>query len=299
MPQAPEELRRSKLDMAMSLLACGVDPDRSVLFEQSRVRAHTELAWIFNCLTPVGWLGRMTQWKTKMESSRGKLSSHAEILADESLTTGLKMGLFDYPVLQNADILLYKATHVPVGQDQLQHIELARDTAQLFNKTFKTDFFPKPIPIIPQNTKRVMSLRAPTAKMSKSDPSDHARINLTDTPSQIQAKIRRAVTDSISTVSYDVQERPGVSNLLSIYSAMRAIEIDEAVKDFADVTSTRVFKDRVADAIIERLTPIQKDLARLQQDEGYVKQVLAKGAAKAEEVANANMEEVYKLVGLR
>ncbi|KAI9477703.1 tryptophanyl-tRNA synthetase [Zychaea mexicana] len=299
MPQNPDALRQAKFDMAVSLLACGVDPEKSILFEQSKVRAHSELAWIFNCLTPVGWLGRMTQWKSKMDSARGRVSSHAEILADESLTTGLKMGLFDYPVLQAADILLYKATHVPVGQDQLQHLELARDTAKLFNKTFNQEVFPKPVAIIPPETQRVMSLRQPTAKMSKSDPSDQSRVNLTDSPELIQSKIRRAMTDSLPGVSYDTKERPGVSNLLSIYSAVRNISIEQAVNDFADVQSTKQFKEQVADAVIERLAPIQAELVRLQADAGYVRRVLDQGADKAAEAAYSHMEEVYKVVGLR
>ncbi|ORY94511.1 tryptophanyl-tRNA synthetase [Syncephalastrum racemosum] len=299
MPQDPAELRQAKVDMAVGLLGCGIDPEKSILFEQSRVRAHAELAWVFNTITPVGWLGRMTQWKSKMDKVHGKVQSHAEILADESLTTGLKMGLFDYPVLQAADILLYKATHVPVGQDQLQHLELARDIAKLFNKNFKTSFFPPPNAIIPPATKRVMSLRDPTSKMSKSDPSDMSRINLTDTPETIQSKIRRAQTDSIQGVTYDVASRPGVSNLVSIYSAVRDIEIEDAVRDFQGVTSTKDFKDRVADAVIERIQPIQSRVAQLQADIGYVHQVLDQGARKAQEVADANMEHVYKVVGLR
>ncbi|KAI9336673.1 tryptophanyl-tRNA synthetase [Pilaira anomala] len=296
MPQDPATLRQAKLDVAATLLACGVDPKRSVLFEQSRVRSHSELAWIFNCITPVGWLGRMTQWKTKME---GKGMSHAHVLADESLTSGLKMGLFDYPVLQAADILLYKGTHVPVGEDQMQHLELARDIAGLFNKTFKTTVFPKPAAIVPPAAKRVMSLREPSGKMSKSDPSDFSRLNLIDTPKVIQAKIGKATTDGIRGVSYDPVERPGMSNLISIYAAMRDIEIEEAVKECADITSTKDFKTRVSDAIIVKLQPIQSELVRLQADEGYVRQVLDEGAEKAEHVANKTMEEVYKAVGLR
>ncbi|GAA5803299.1 hypothetical protein HPULCUR_008778 [Helicostylum pulchrum] len=295
MPQNPATLRQAKLDVAATLLACGVDPKRSVLFEQSRVRSHTELAWIFNCITPVGWLGRMTQWKTKME---GKGMGHAQVLADESLTTGLKMGLFDYPVLQAADILLYKGTHVPVGEDQMQHLELARDIAGLFNKTF-TNVFPKPTAIVPPAAKRVMSLRDPLAKMSKSDPSDFSRLNLVDTPQLIQSKIAKATTDGIRGVSFDPVNRPGMSNLISIYASMRDIEIDEAVKECADITSTKDFKTRVSDAIIVKLQPIQSELVRLQADEGYVRKVLDDGAEKAEQVANKTMEEVYKAVGLR
>ncbi|KAG1297384.1 hypothetical protein G6F66_002656 [Rhizopus arrhizus] len=296
MPQDPATLRQAKIDMATTLLACGVDPDRSVLFEQSRVRSHTELAWIFNCITPVGWLGRMTQWKSKMD--RRDLG-HGQALADEHLTAGLKMGLFDYPVLQAADILLYKGTHVPVGQDQMQHLELARDIASLFNKTFKASLFPKPAAILPPATQRVMSLRDPTSKMSKSDPSDFSRLNLTDPPALIKAKIMKAVTDSAPGVSYDPQARPGMSNLVGIYSAVKEMSVEEVVEGCVHMKSTKEFKEAVAEAVITKLEPIQNELARLKADEGYVKQVLDKGAEKAEQVANNTMEEVYKLVGLR
>ncbi|KAG1471132.1 hypothetical protein G6F56_002299 [Rhizopus delemar] len=284
MPQKPQTLRQAKLDMATTLLACGVDPERSVLFEQSRVRAHTELAWIFNCITPVGWLGRMTQWKSKSSG-----------VTDD--TSGLKMGLFDYPVLQAADILLYKGTHVPVGQDQMQHLELARDIASLFNKTFG-DMFPRPRAIIPPATQRVMSLRDPSSKMSKSDVSDMSRINLTDSAERIRSKVMKAVTDGEGGVSYDPETRPGVSNLVGIYSAVKDMEVEEAVKGFATVQSTREFKETVAEAVIEKLAPIQEKLVRLKQEEGYVKQVLDKGAKQAEIVADETIEQVYKAVGL-
>ncbi|KAG0171829.1 Tryptophan--tRNA ligase, mitochondrial [Apophysomyces sp. BC1034] len=299
MPQDPATLRKAKLDMAIGLLACGVDPKRSVLFEQSRVRGHAELAWIFNCITPVGWLGRMTQWKSKMGGSEGKILSHAQILADESITAGLKMGLFDYPVLQAADIMLYRATHVPVGEDQLQHLELARDIASTFNHTFKADVFPKPDAIVPPATKRVMSLREPTNKMSKSDKSDYARINLTDSPDVIRSKIGRAMTDSTRGVTYDPKERPGVSNLVGIYAAVRDINVEQALQELGDIQSTKVFKDQVAEAVITKLQPIQSELVRLTADVGYVKDVLDQGAQKAEEIASKTMDDVYKVVGLR
>ncbi|KAI9244931.1 hypothetical protein BY458DRAFT_495068 [Sporodiniella umbellata] len=289
-PQNPATLRQAKIDMATTLLACGVDPDRSVLFEQSRVRAHTELAWIFNCITPVGWLGRMTQWKSKM-------SQDPHALADSKLTAGLKVGLFDYPVLQAADILLYKGTHVPVGQDQMQHLELSRDIAQLFNKTFG-NLFPKPNAIVPPATQRVMSLRNPESKMSKSDPTDASRINLMDSPSLIQAKIKKAVTDSLPGVSYDLKERPGMSNLVGIYATCKDIEVAQALEEFSHINSTREFKEAVSEAVIEKLAPIQDRLVRLKKDEGYVKQVLDKGAKQATQVADKTIAEVYKLVGL-
>ncbi|CEP07306.1 hypothetical protein [Parasitella parasitica] len=295
MPQEPASLRQAKLDVAATLLACGIDPKRSILFEQSRVRCHAELAWIFNCITPVGWLGRMTQWKSKMEKMGG---SHAQSLTDESLTSGLKMGLFDYPVLQAADILLYKGTHVPVGQDQMQHLELARNIAALFNKTFEYTF-PKPEAIVPPATKRVMSLRDPASKMSKSDPSDYSRLNLVDSPDVIRSKIAKATTDGIRGVSYDPVERPGVSNLLGIYAAMRDIDVHEAVKECSDITSTKAFKDRVTESIIARLQPIQSELFRLQADKGYLVCVLDDGALRADQAAKDTMEQVYKAVGLR
>ncbi|KAK4511800.1 uncharacterized protein ATC70_003799 [Mucor velutinosus] len=295
MPQNPAALRQAKMDVAATLLACGIDPQRSVLFEQSRVGSHAELTWIFNCITPVGWLGRMTQWKSKLDKVSG---SHAQSLTDETLTSGLKMGLFDYPVLMAADILLYKGTHVPVGEDQIQHLELARDIATLFNKTFGYTF-PKPEAIVPPAAKRVMSLRDPTNKMSKSDASDFSRLNLIDTPELIQSKIAKATTDGIRGVTYDPVERPGVSNLLGIYAAMRDISMEEAVKECADITSTKDFKNRVSESIITRLQPIQSELVRLQADPGYVAKVLDDGAMRANQVAHDTMEQVYKAVGLR
>ncbi|KAI9481542.1 MAG: tryptophanyl-tRNA synthetase [Benjaminiella poitrasii] len=295
MPQDPTTLRQAKLDVAATLLACGVNPKHSILFEQSRVRSHAELAWIFNCITPVGWLGRMTQWKSKLEKVSG---SHVQSLSEETLSTDLKMGLFDYPVLQAADILLYKGTHVPVGEDQLQHLELTRDIAKAFNKKFGY-VFPKPNAIVPPSAKRIMSLRDPTQKMSKSDPADYSRLNLVDSPDLVRSKIARATTDSIREVWYDPIERPGISNLLNIYAAMRDIEVEEAVKECADIKSTKDFKDKVSDAIIEKLSPIQSELVRLQADEGYVKRVLDEGSIRANEIANSTMEQVYKAVGLK
>ncbi|KAI7863728.1 tryptophanyl-tRNA synthetase [Spinellus fusiger] len=294
MRQSPEILRQGKREVAMTLLACGIDPKRSVLFEQSRVSAHAELAWIFNCITPVGWLGRMTQWKTKL----GKTSNHdhATLLADPSKVQGLRMGLFDYPVLQAADILLYKSTHVPIGEDQIQHLELARDIGSAFNSTFEP-LFPLPEAIIPP-TKRVMSLHDPNVKMSKSDPSENSRIHLVDPPHVIQAKIARATTDGLRSITLD-PERPGVSNLVGLYAAMRTMDPTVAVRDFEGIQSTKTFKDLVTAAIIERLTPIQQELARLEKDVGYVDSVLDEGAARAEQVANENKLQIMKAVGLR
>ncbi|SAM04944.1 hypothetical protein [Absidia glauca] len=295
MPQDPKVLRQSKHDMAAALLACGVDPKQSVLFEQSKVRGHTELGWIFNCITPVGWLGRMTQWKSKIEKSH---VSHAQALLETSKSASLKMGLFDYPVLQAADILIYRATHVPVGADQMQHLELSRDIAALFNSSFKSKYFTKPEAIIPPATKRVMSLRDPTNKMSKSDPSDLSRINLFDEPKVIQQKVNRAMTDSVKGISYDVDQRPGVSNLINIYAAVTNLSVDDALKEMADLQNSQQLKQAVSDAIITRIQPIQAEYVKLQADPAYVQQVLKDGAAKAQITANQTMEQVYKLVGL-
>ncbi|KAI8341194.1 tryptophanyl-tRNA synthetase [Chlamydoabsidia padenii] len=297
MPQDPKVLRQSKHDMAAALLACGVDPKRSVLFEQSKVRGHTDLAWIFNCITPVGWLGRMTQWKSKIDKSH---TSHAQVLLETSTSANaasLKMGLFDYPVLQAADILIYKATHVPVGADQMQHLELSRDIATLFNKTFKSKYFTKPEAIIPPATKRVMSLRDPTNKMSKSDPSDHSRINLFDEPKVIQQKVSKALTDGHKGISYDVEQRPGVSNLINIYAAVTNLSVEEALDDLAGLHSSQQLKQAVSEAIITRIQPIQAEYVKLQADPTFVQQVLKEGAAKAQSTADQTMEQVYKLVG--
>ncbi|KAI8097049.1 tryptophanyl-tRNA synthetase [Halteromyces radiatus] len=298
MPQNPQVLRQSKHDMATALLACGVDPQKSVLFEQSKVRGHTELAWIFNCITPVGWLGRMTQWKSKLESRSP--SSHAQALLDTSTSSSasLKMGLFDYPVLQAADILIYRATHVPVGADQIQHLELSRDIATLFNKTFKSKYFIKPEAIIPPSTKRVMSLRDPTSKMSKSDPAEASRINLFDTPETIRNKIGKAVTDGQREISFDVEKRPGVSNLINIYAAVASKSVEDALNDMQGIQSSQQLKQLVADAVITRIQPIQAEYVKLQADPAYVQQVLKDGAERAQVTADQTMEQVYKLVGL-
>ncbi|KAM3578776.1 Tryptophan--tRNA ligase, mitochondrial [Umbelopsis sp. WA50703] len=297
MPQDPKVLRRAKLDMAISLLACGVDVERSVLFEQSKVKEHAELQWIFNCITPVGWLSRMTQWKSKLGANT--LPSHSHSLSDETLTSGLKMGLLDYPVLQAADILLYKATHVPIGEDQLQHLELARDIGSTFNKTFKTKLFPLPEGIVPATTKRIMSLRNPSAKMSKSDPSDQSRINLTDTADMIKSKLARAQTDSIRGITYDPVNRPGVSNLLSIQAELEGRTIEQVVDDSKSISSNKEFKDRVTEVVIESLLPIQAEIKRLENDLGYVQNVLDQGAHRARSVATVHLDECYKLIGLK
>ncbi|KAF9104696.1 Tryptophan--tRNA ligase, mitochondrial [Mortierella sp. GBA35] len=292
MPQNPNQLRNDRRGMAITLLACGIDPNKVILFEQSKVSGHSELAWILNCLTPVGWLARMTQWKSKLGVTKG-----AQSLEDVSATQGLQLGLFAYPVLMAADILLYRASKIPVGEDQIQHLELARDIATTFNKTVKTKHFPLPQPIITE-TKRVMSLKDYSSKMSKSDPSDQSRINLADSPKDISKKIKRAVTDEIRGISYDRAERPAVANLVDIYAAMKRVPVEAVVQEHAQ-SSNAVFKEALADVLITALKPIQDEMARLEKEDGYVQSVLDNGAARASEIARPNLEQIQKLVGLR
>ncbi|KAG0331897.1 Tryptophan--tRNA ligase, mitochondrial [Podila humilis] len=292
MPQDPKKLRKERREMAITLLACGIDPKKCILFEQSKVSGHAELAWILNCMTPFGWLARMTQWKSKMGVTRG-----IQTLDDINTTAGLQLGLFAYPVLMAADVLLYKATKIPVGEDQVQHLELARDIAVTFNKTVKTPFFPFPRPIITE-TKRIMSLRDPASKMSKSDPSDMTRINLVDKPEVILSKIRKATTDSIRGITYDRAERPAIANLIDIYAAMKKVSSEDIVKEHGNSTNAQ-FKDALSEAIITTLMPIQKEMERLDKEVGYVEQVLRTGAARANEIAQPNLEKIQTLVGLR
>ncbi|KAF9116963.1 Tryptophan--tRNA ligase, mitochondrial [Mortierella sp. AM989] len=292
LPQDPVKLRKEKRDMAITLLACGIDPKKCILFEQSKVPEHTELTWILNCMTPVGWLARMTQWKSKMGITKG-----AQSLEDVEATKGLQLGLFAYPVLMAADVLLYKATKIPVGEDQIQHLELARDIAQTFNNIVKKPFFPLPRPLITE-TKRVMSLRDPTNKMSKSDPSDQTRINLVDTPNAISSKIKRAVTDGVRGITYDQAERPAVANLVEIYAGMKRVSVEDVVREHAD-SSTAAFKEALADVLITSLKPIQDEMARLDKEDAYLQSVLDHGAARAAEIARPNLLEAQKLLGLR
>jgi tryptophanyl-tRNA synthetase len=276
----PAEMRANTREVAAALLASGIDPARSILFVQSHVPAHPQLAWVFNCVTPMGWLNKMTQFKEKAGKDR----------------EGAPVGLFDYPVLQAADILAYKATHVPVGEDQKQHLELARNIAGAFNRKFGVDFFPLPEPMILGEATRVMSLRDGTKKMSKSDPSEMARISLIDDADTIALKIRRAKSDSILGITYDPEGRPEASNLLVIYAALaerpRAeVEAELATTSFAD------FKRRLADLAVAKLAPIAAEMRRIAADPGYIDGVLRDGAARAAAIAAPILAETYRIVG--
>ncbi|EPQ26920.1 uncharacterized protein PFL1_05555 [Pseudozyma flocculosa PF-1] len=306
MPQDPKRLFRERREMMATLLAIGLDPHRCTIFHQDQVKQHAELAWYLMCQTPFGKLGRMTTWKSKLATAR---NSADESSIDE---TQLALGLFAYPVLQAADILLYRSTHVPVGEDQVQHLELSRDVADLFNRTYRKRFFPLPQHIITP-TKRILSLRDPTSKMSKSAPDVNSRILLTDTPAQISSKIRKAVTDAERTISYDPTNRPGVSNLLSILSGLSsdpgstpakvAEELNGALARQAEqggkeLPSGKYLKDAVADVCVEALRPIQHELERVKMDQAYLAEMEEKGRAKAEEAAEANMQAVRRMMGV-
>lgn len=278
--QAPEEMRRNTREAAAALLAAGVDPARSILFVQSHVPAHAQLAWVLSCVAPMGWLNRMTQFKEKA----GKDRENAPV------------GLFTYPVLMAADILVYKATHVPVGDDQKQHLELARDLAGVFNRKFATELFPLPEPMILGEATRVMSLRDGTKKMSKSDPSDQSRINLTDDADAIALKIRRAKSDSILGVTYDPENRPEASNLLTIYAALADCPRAEVEAEFRE-TPFAEFKTRLAELAVEKLAPIAGEMRRLMADPGHIDSVLREGARRARALAGPVLDEAYDRVG--
>ncbi|KAE8231441.1 hypothetical protein CF326_g3541 [Tilletia indica] len=304
MPQDPKKLFEERRDMLAALLAVGMSPERCIIFQQDQVPEHTELAWILNCVTPFGKLSRMTTWKSKLSIARG---AGGETVADES---NLLLGLFAYPVLQAADILLYKSTHVPVGDDQVQHLELTRDIADSFNSRFKRRLFPSPqLQLTP--AKRILSLRDPTAKMSKSAPDANSRIMLTDTPEQITAKLKRAVTDGEARLSYDPESRPAVSNLLLILSTLRNRQASQGQGVPTEITPAQVadelnqqhggsasaLKSAVTEAVIESLMPVQRELHRLQADRGYLIEIESKGRDKARERAARTMDEVRKMVG--
>ncbi|MCJ8732426.1 hypothetical protein PDJAM_G00210990 [Pangasius djambal] len=276
-PQNPELLQNNILDMATSLLACGIDPTRSILFQQSVVSEHAELSWILGCLTSMPRLRHLPQWKMKSKQ-KGEGS----------------VGLYTYPVLQAADILLYKSTHVPVGEDQIQHLELAQDLARIFNNNYG-ELFPEPRALL-SSTRKVKSLRDPSSKMSKSDPQKLATIFLTDTPDDIVFKIRRAVTDFTSEVTFDPVGRPGVANLVCIHAAVSGQTVEDVVR-LAKGLDTGKYKTVVAEAVVQRLEPIRQEIQRLKADRSHLESVLAKGAEKARSLAAPVMQEVRKRVG--
>jgi tryptophanyl-tRNA synthetase len=279
-PQPPELLRKNTRETLAAFIASGVDPENSILFNQSAVSGHSELTWYFDCLTPLGWLNRMTQFKEKA----GKKRDNAPL------------GLYGYPVLMAADILLYKATHVPVGEDQKQHLELCRDIAGAFNRQYNTDYFTLPEPLILGEATRVMSLRDGTKKMSKSDKSELSRITLTDSADEIAKKFKKAKSDTEMGITYDPENRPEATNLLTIYAALTKTSIDDATNKFAS-SGFAALKNELADVAIEVISPISKEMNRLMDDQSYLDEILKSGAEKANSIAEKNLKEVKDLIG--
>ncbi len=283
LPQEPSELRQATREVTAAYIAAGIDPERCIIFNQRAVHEHTELAWLLGCLTPLGWLNRMTQFKDKAGKQRESAG----------------LGLYAYPVLMAADILLYKGTHVPVGEDQKQHVELARDIAGAFNRRYEVDFFPLPEPVIFGAAARVMSLRDGTKKMSKSDTSDYSRINMTDDADTVRQKIRKAKTDPHpmpSTVA-EAATRPEAENLLSIYAALADKSLEATVQEFAGSPFSR-FKETLSDLAVSVLGRIGGEMRRLMAEPEYVDRVLRRSAERAKAIAAPNLREVFDITGL-
>ncbi len=290
--QDPVKLKSDIRETAAAFLAVGVDPEKSIIFNQSKVSAHAELAWILNCVSRLGWLNRMTQFKEKA----GKKRENASV------------GLYTYPVLMAADILSYKANLVPVGDDQKQHLELARDIAQKFNFDFKINFFPEVKPLIMSNDSRIMSLRNGKDKMSKSDISDFSRINLSDTKDEIAMKIKKAKTDNgimpnesslnkegdfLKNIS---EERPEIVNLIRIYCSLSGLALSQTINKLSDLSFSQ-FKNLLIDLVVETLVPIGKEIKKIEKDHVYVENILQKGAERAEKIATPTLKEIKKIIG--
>jgi tryptophanyl-tRNA synthetase len=280
--QEPKQLAANTREVAAAIIAAGVDVERHILFNQSQVAEHAELAWVFNCVARIGWLNRMTQFKDKAGKNRENAS----------------VGLYVYPDLMAADILLYKATHVPVGEDQRQHLELTRDIALKFNHDFETEFFPVVEPLIQGEATRVMSLRDGTRKMSKSEPSEMSRINLTDTPDDIAQKLRKARTDSepLPSEPAGLEKRPEAANLVGIYAALADIDRAAVLKDFGGSPFSD-FKKALTELTVEKLAPVNAEMRRLRDAPGDVDAILRRGAERARAIAAPIVDEVYDIVG--
>ena len=281
--QDPSELSKSIKKVLAIFLASGIDPDKNIIFNQSRVAEHTQLSWVLSCTARMGWLNRMTQFKDKA----GKNKENASI------------GLYSYPVLMAADILLYSATHVPVGDDQKQHLELARDIAHKFNTDYKKEIFALPVPLMNQSSARIMSLRDGTKKMSKSDISEYSRILMTDSNDQITTKIKKAKTDSMN-MPMDLNEaekRPEINNLLNIYCACTNRKKDEIISNFSG-KEISFFKKSLTEVLVTAVEPISTKTKELLNDEKYLDEILVKGAENARNIAQEKIQEIYKIVGM-
>jgi tryptophanyl-tRNA synthetase len=281
--QDPKILKNNIRETTAAFLASGLDYKKSIIFNQSLVPAHSEGSWILGCVARMGWLNRMTQFKEKAGKNKEKAS----------------VGLYIYPILMAADILLYDATHVPVGEDQKQHLELSRDIAQKFNIDYKSpDFLKAPEPLIQKNFARIMSLKDGTKKMSKSDSSDLSRINLTDGKDEIVNKIKKAKTDSLVLPSDDknLSERPEIENLLGIYSNLSNQSLNNSINEFSGKNFSE-FKEKLADLVVEKITPISNEINKLQKDNNFIDSVLSDGAKKASVIASKKVEEMKKIIG--
>ncbi len=286
LPHDPKELYTSTLELIATLVACGVDPDKAILFNQAQVPAHAELQWLLNGTARMGWLNRMTQFKDKSGKNR----------------EGASIALFTYPVLQAADVLLYQATHVPVGEDQKQHLELARDIAQKFNNDFASEdapVFTLPDPIIPPEAARIMSLRDGNAKMSKSDPSDMSRINLTDDADEIMKKVKKAKTDPepLPSEAAGLEGRAEALNLVSIYGALTGESVDQILNTFGGEGFGK-FKPALGELLVETLEPISTKFRDLKEDRESLDAILARGAAEARQRGGPTLDAAYKALGL-
>ena len=281
--QNPELLKNNIYETVATFLASGINPSKSIIFNQSRVSAHSEVAWILSCVARMGWLNRMTQFKEKAGKDKEKAS----------------IGLYSYPVLMAADILLYDATHVPVGDDQKQHLELCRDIAQRFNNDYKVEnFFKVPEPLIQKKFSRIMSLKDGLKKMSKSELSDLSRINLTDNKDDIINKIKKAKTDSLpmpSTVE-ELENRAEAINLLGIYSSLSGLTLEKSILEFSGKNFSE-FKNSLAEILIDKIIPISVEIKKLLQDKKYLEQILLDGHKKANDIASKKLKKIHELVG--
>jgi tryptophanyl-tRNA synthetase len=281
--QDPKELRDNIRETVATFVACGINPEKSVIFNQSTVSAHSEAAWILSCVARMGWLNRMTQFKEKAGKDKEKAS----------------IGLYSYPVLMAADILLYDATHVPVGEDQKQHLELCRDIAQKFNNDYEVeDFFKVPEPLIQKEFSRIMSLKDGTKKMSKSELSDLSRINLTDNDDLIVNKIKKAKTDPLPLPSdpKELENRPEAKNLLGIYSSLNNSTLDKSIKEFSGKNFSE-FKEKLSQVLVEKIIPISNEIKKLNADREYLDKILLDGQKKANEYASNKLKKIHEIVG--
>ena len=281
--QDPKDLKNNIRETVATFIASGIDSKKNIIFNQSQVSAHSEAAWILGCVARMGWLNRMTQFKEKAGRDKEKAS----------------IGLYSYPVLMAADILLYDATHVPVGDDQKQHLELCRDIAQKFNNDFKVEnFLVAPEPLIQKEFSRIMSLKDGLKKMSKSDPSDLSRINLSDTQDQIINKIKKAKTDPLPMPMdiKDLDKRPEAKNLLGIYSSLKKVDLERSVKEFSGKNFSE-FKENLAQVLVDKVFPLSLEIKKLLKEKDFLDQILFEGAQKANDIASKKIKEIHKIMG--